>query len=76
MKPPSKSGVACKTTRRRFLASMAGSALGMGALPMAASEGGYGAKECTFLDPSAGSTLVDEALENMERLRSQSGKSR
>lgn len=38
----------------------------------AAAEGGYGATECTFLDPAAGTLLVDEALAAMERLHSPS----
>ena len=35
----------------------------------AAKEGGYGAQECTFLDPSAGATMVDAAVKSIQALK-------
>jgi len=35
----------------------------------AAKEGGYGAQECTFLDPGAGATMVEAALKSIQELK-------
>ncbi len=37
----------------------------------AAKEGGYGAQECTFLDPGAGAKMVDAALASLKGLKKQ-----
>ena len=35
----------------------------------AAKEGGYGAQECTFLDPGAGAMIVDAAVKSIQELK-------
>ena len=35
----------------------------------AAKEGGYGAQECSFLDPGAGATIVDAAVKSIQELK-------